>query len=310
MVNHKDFQVKRLVKRWLGREWAAGPLMALPAALGLLVFIAIPFIMAGVFSFTNLRMGSPLPTEFVGLQQYRRVLTDDSFQRALLNNFLFAIVVVPLQTAIALGLALLLNQELTGRTVFRTLFFMPVVFPMALVAVIWKLIYAPGPNGMLNSFLHFVSWGAIEPLDVLHNRWLALPGIMLLSIWQGVGFQMVVLLAGLQSIPDTLYEAAAIDRAGRWSQFLHVTLPQLRNALIFTALVTTILAFRVYAQVEIMTQGGPVDATTTVMYETVRTVFDRQQVGQASAMTVIFFLMVLAVTLIQRKFAKQESELG
>lgn len=301
---------KRSFRRHLGREWTVGPLMAFPASLGLLVFIAIPFLMAVALSFTDLRMGSPLPTEFVGLQQYRRVLTDESFQRALLNNCLFAIVVVPLQTAIALGLALLLNQELKGRTIFRTLFFMPVVFPMALVAVIWKLIYAPGPNGVLNAFLQFVSFGSIEPLDVLHNGWLALPGIMLLSMWQGVGFQMVVLLAGLQAIPGTLYEAASIDRAGKWAQFVHVTLPQLRNPIIFTALVTTILAFRVYAQVEIMTQGGPVNATTTVMYETVRTVFDRQQVGQASAMTVVFFLMVLAVTLLQRMFAKQESEIG
>jgi len=292
----------------LDRQSLAGPVLALPGALGLFLFIAIPFLMAVVLSFTDLRMGSPLPTRFVGLQQYERILADPSFQRALLNNVLFAAVVVPLQTVIALGLALLLNQRLRGRAFFRTLFFMPVVFPMALVAVVWELIYAPGPDGLMNSFLRFASFGAIEPVDVLNNRWLALPGIMLFSLWQGVGFQMIVLLAGLQSISGSLYEAAAVDRAGKWSQFLHVTLPQLRNALIFTMLVTTILAFRVYAQVEITTQGGPVDATTTVMYETVRTVFDRQQVGQAAAMTVVFFVMVLIVTLIQRALVKQERE--
>jgi multiple sugar transport system permease protein len=286
----------------------AGPVFALPALTGLLLFVAVPFLTAVVLSFTDLRMGSPLPTEFVGLRQYGRILTDASFQRALFNNCLFAAVVVPLQTVVALGLALLLNQPLRGRTVFRTLFFMPVVFPMALVAVVWELIYAPGPGGIMNAFLSFVTFGAVEAVDVLHNPWLALPGIMLFSLWQGVGFQMVVLLAGLQSIPGTLYEAAAVDRAGRWSQFLHVTLPQLRNPLIFTALVTTILSFRVYAQVEITTRGGPVDATTTVMYETVRTVFDRQQVGQASAMTVVFFLMVLIVTLVQRALVRQERE--
>jgi len=259
-----------------------------------------------VLSFTNLRLGSPLPTEFVGLQQYRRILGDETFRRALMNNVLFAAVVVPVQTVIALSLALVLNRNLHGKAFFRTVFFMPVVFPMALVAVIWELIYAPGPNGILNSFLDLISFGHLGPVDVLHDPLLALPGIMLLSLWQGVGFQMVVLLAGLQSIPGVLYEAAAVDRAGKVSQFFHVTLPQLRNALIFTALVTTILSFRVYAQVEITTQGGPVNATTTVMYETVRTVFDRQQVGQASAMTVVFFLMVLAVTLLQRTLIKQE----
>lgn len=296
--------------RRFNRPSVAGPAMAAPGVLGLALFIALPFLTAVVLSFTNLRMGSPLPTEFVGLRQYQRIFGDESFRRALMNNVLFAAVVVPVQTVIALSLALLLNQELKGKAFFRTVFFMPVVFPMALVAVIWELIYAPGPNGVLNSFLDLVSFGALGPVDVLHDPRLALPGIMLLSLWQGVGFQMVVLLAGLQSIPGVLYEAAAVDRAGRVSRFLHVTLPQLRNALIFTALVTTILAFRVYAQVEITTRGGPVDATTTVMYETVRTVFDRQQVGQASAMTVVFFLMVLVVTLVQRALVKQEREVA
>jgi multiple sugar transport system permease protein len=282
--------------------------MALPAVLGLLLFVALPFLTAVALSFTDLRMGSPLPTRFVGLRSYARILGDPSFQRALLNNVLFAAVVVPVQTAVALGLALLLDREIRGRALFRTLFFMPVVFPMALVAVVWELIYAPGPAGALNGLLELVSFGTLGPVDVLHDPWLALPGIMLFSLWQGVGFQMVILLAGLQSIPGVLYEAAAIDRAGAWHRFLHVTLPQLRNPLIFTALVTTILAFRVYAQVEITTRGGPVDATTTVMFETVRTVFDRQQVGQASAMTVVFFLMVLAVTLVQRRVARQRGE--
>jgi multiple sugar transport system permease protein len=132
---------------------------------------------------------------------------------------------------------------------------------------------------------------------------------MLCSIWQGVGFQMIVILAGLQTIPEVLYESARIDGAEAWSRFWHVTLPQLRNAIIFTALVTTILAFRVYAQVEIMTRGGPNDATTTVMYETVETVFERLQVGQASAMTVVFFLIVLLVTLVQRVLVKQVREI-
>ena len=287
-------------------ERVAGPLMAAPAVLGLVLFAAAPFCLAVVFSMTNLRLGSPLPTRFVGLQQYGRVLGDPSFQRALLNNGLFAVVVVPVQTALALVLALVLNQQLRGMVVFRTLFFMPVVFPMALVAVVWQLIYAPGPDGPLNVLLDLVSFGAIGPQDFLHDSVLALPAIMLMSIWQGVGFQMIVLLAGLQAIPETLYEAARMDRAGRWSQLWHVTLPQLRNPLILTALVTTILAFRLFDQVQIMTRGGPVNATTTVMFEAVRTVFERQQVAQASAMTVIFFAMVLVVTLVQRVLIRQE----
>jgi multiple sugar transport system permease protein len=129
---------------------------------------------------------------------------------------------------------------------------------------------------------------------------------MFLSVWQGMGFQMVILLAGLQAIPETLYEAAALDGAGRWSQFWHVTLPQLRNPLIFVILVTAILSFRVFDQIRIMTRGGPNDASTTVVYEAVRAGFDQAQVSRGAAMTVIFFIIVLAVTLILRHFLQHE----
>ncbi|MCU7809083.1 MAG: sugar ABC transporter permease, partial [Candidatus Thiodiazotropha sp. (ex Semelilucina semeliformis)] len=183
-----------------------------------------------------------------------------------------------------------------------------VVFPMSLVSVVWILIYAPGPNGMMNNLLDLLSFGQWQPRDFLRDPLLALPAIMLLSIWQGAGFQMVILLAGLQAIPQELDEAAALDGAGRWQRFLHVTLPQLRNPLIFVMLITTILAFRLFDQVQIMTRGGPNNATTTVMYEMVETVFTRQQVARASAMTVVFFLLVLVVTWLQRRLVRQIRE--
>ncbi len=301
---------KRTKQQGLKNDTAVALAMAAPALLGLALFIALPFATAVVLAFTNLRLGSPLPMEFLGLEQFRRIFTDASFLRALLNNALFALVVVPVQTALALGLALLLNRTLPGMAFFRTLFFMPVVFPMSLVAVIWVLIYAPGPTGMMNALLAFITLGAWEARDFLHHPALAFPAIMLLSIWQGVGFQMVIMLAGLQTIPEELYEAAAIDGANRWRQFWFVTVPRLRNTIIFVMLVTTILAFRLFDQVQIMTQGGPVNATTTVMFETVRAAFARQQVARASAMTVIFFLIVLAVTLAQRRIMKEEREIA
>jgi len=280
--------------------------MAAPALVGLFLFVALPFALAAVLSFTNLRLGSPLPLQFSGLEQYRRIWLDPSFRRALFNNGLFALVVVPVQTAIALGLALLLNRPLRGMVVFRTLFFMPVVFPMALVAVIWTIIYAPGANGMMNSLLEVLTLGLWEPKDFLRDPAFALPAIMLLSMWQGVGFQMVIILAGLQSVPTVLYEAAAIDGSNQWNQFRHVTLPQLRNTLIFVMLVTSILAFRLFDQVQIMTQGGPLDATTTVMYEAVKAAFTQQKMAKGAAMTVVFFLIVLAITIAQRVLVKEE----
>ncbi|MEW8296256.1 MAG: sugar ABC transporter permease [Candidatus Thiodiazotropha sp.] len=297
-------------RRRLNDQTAPALLLAMPALLGLLLFILLPFATALVLAFTDLRLGSPLAVNLVGLDQFLYLFNDPDFMRALLNNLLFAAVAVPLQTLFALALALLLNRGLPGTLAFRTLFFMPVVFPMSLVAVIWSLIYAPGPNGMMNAFLQWASFGLWEAKDFLRDPLLAMPAIMLLSIWQGVGFQMVILLAGLQGIPQTLYEAAALDGAGRWRQLLHITLPQLRNPLIFVILVTTILAFRLFDQVQIMTRGGPENATTTVIYETVQAAFARQQVALASAMTVVFFLLVLAITLLQRRFTHHQREVA
>jgi len=278
----------------------------LPAMLGLLAFVLVPFILAIILSFTNLRLGSPLPMEFVAFTQYQRIFSDTAFLHGLRNNALFALLVVPVQTGLALLLALLINQSLRGMVVFRTLFFMPVVFPLSLVAVIWVLLFAPGPEGSLNSLLQLVSFGAWQPRDFLHDASWALPAITLTSVWQGVGFQMVILLAALQGIPQELYEAARVDGASSPQQLLFITIPQLRNALIFVILVTTILAFRLFDQVQIMTQGGPQYATTTVMYEAVNAAFASQQVARAAAMTVVFFVIVLLLTLVQRYWLKHE----
>ena len=283
----------------------AGLLFSAPALLGLALFVALPFGLALFLSLTNAKLGSPLPVRFVGFEQYRRLFADDAFLHALRNNAVFTLVVVPVQTCLALALALLLHQRLKGLALFRTLFFLPVVFPLSLVAVVWVLLLAPGPDGTINALLSTLTFGAWTARDFLHDPALALPAIMLTSIWQGAGFQMVILLAGLQAIPEDLYEAAAIDGAGRWRRFLHVTLPQLRPVLLFVALVTTILCFRLFDQVQVMTRGGPNDATTTVLYEAVQSSFQRLQVARASAMTVVLFLVVLAAALLQLRFARR-----
>lgn len=292
------------------RDTRSGILMALPAVIGLILFVVVPFIMAIYLSTQNVKLNSARPPDFVGLQQYQRILFDEQFAptfwRSLLNNAIFAAVVVPVQTALALGIALLLNRPLRGMGAFRTMFFMPVVFPMALVAVIWKLIYSRGEDGMLNAVLSTVSGGNIPAQDWLGDTKWALLSIIVLSIWQGVGFQMVIILAALQGIPTSLYEAASIDKASSWQQFRFVTLPQLRNTLIFVVMVTSILAFRLFDQVYILTKGGPQNSTTTVMYQAVTTAFDNNNVGRASAITVVFFIIVLTLTLIQRRVLREE----
>lgn len=286
----------------------AGFLMVAPALLGLLAFVVAPFGVALWLSLHYVNLQSTLPPRYVGLQQYELVLADPEFRgafyRALANNALFALIVVPGQTALALGLALLLNRPLRGMTVFRTIFFLPVVFPLALVATVWKLIYSPDELGMLNRVLRVVTFGDVGPVDWLGDGRTALLAIAALSIWQGAGFQMIIVLAGLQLIPADRYEAAAIDGASAWRRFQHVTLPGLRGTLLFVATVTTILAFQLFDQVYLLTQGGPGEATTTVVYQAVTAAFTENDVGRGAAITVLFFLVVGSVTIAQRRVAR------
>jgi multiple sugar transport system permease protein len=278
---------------WHREEYYTAWAFAAPAVILLLIFLIIPFFVAIYFSLTNERLVSgPLPTNFVGLRNFIQMLGDDSLHRALLNNSLFGMIVVPVQTSLALFLAILINQRIRGITVFRTIYFSPVVTPMVAVAVVWSFLYNPG-QGVINEFIKAISFGHLGPYDWLSNTELALPAIMLLSIWQGVGFQMVVYLVGLQGIPESLYEAARVDGAGRWPQFWHVTFPQLRNTTIFVLIATTILSFKLYTQVEVMTQGGPENATATVVWYMVHQSIHNVRVGYASAVAVVFFLIVL-----------------
>jgi len=296
------------------RDWVHGLAMSAPAVVGLIAFVGVPFGYAVVLSFYNVRLGSPLAPSFFGLEQYRRLFTDPElsgpFLRALLNNLTFAGVVVPLQTALALALAILLNRKLKAIGLFRSFFFMPVVFPMALVAVIWRLILARSDQGMLNSVLDLVSFGNWGAFSWLGDATTAMASIIVLSVWQGVGFQMVILLAGLQQIPTELYEAARLDRATRWQQFRHVTLPGIRGTLVFVAMLTSVLSFRVFDQVYVLVRGGGLDedATRTVMYQAVTTAFDQNNIGQASAITVVFFLIVVVLTLVQRRVVRPGNE--
>ena len=281
-----------------------------PAVLLLAVFLVLPFLMAFVFSLTDQRLipAPQLPTEFVGLRNYQRMLEDATLLRGLQNNFVFAFVVVPLQSALALGLALAVNQKLRGINLFRTIFFSPVATTMTVVAIVWFILYNP-QQGFINTFLKFISGGALGPYNWLDDKNLALPSIMLLSIWQGVGFQMLIFLAGLQGIPKELYEAAQIDGATTWQQFRFVTLPQLRNTTIFVLVSSTILALQLFVQVYVMPlRGGPEDSTTTVILRMVVEGFNNQRVGYASAISIAFFVIVLMISLLQRLLLREERQ--
>jgi multiple sugar transport system permease protein len=291
-----------------GTDTLTAWLFSAPAVLLLAAFMVLPFLLAFYFSFTNERLISPRPTEWVGIENYQRILFEDPrFWKALSNNVIFSLVVVPLQTAFALLLAILVNQKLKGVVAFRTVFFMPITVVMAAVAVIWIVLL--NPQGLINAFMSIITFGQFSPDWLADPTW-ALVAIMITSIWASVGFQMIILLAALQDVPETLYEAARLDGAGTWQQFLHVTLPGIRNPLLFVLTITTILSFRLFDQVWIMPDrpGGPLDATRTIMVDIVDTGLNRGAVGLGSALSVIFLVIVLVITVIQRRFIKQESE--
>lgn len=283
---------------------------AAPGLALLLIFLVLPFVLALVLSFTDQRLvtNEELGTDFVALRNYIRLFEDDSFWAALRNNFYFVAIVTPLQTTLALLLAVLVNQKLAGARIFRTIYFMPVATTMTVVAVIWSLLYAPD-QGVINQLVGFLSFGTVGPQDWFRDPKLVMPAVMVLSMWQGVGFQMLVFLAGLQSIPMDLYEAAKLDGATAKQQFLYITLPMLKNTTIFVLITTTIYAFQLYTQVQIIASSGAsaqIDSFRTMVMLMVHEGFRNGKIGYASGISVVFFLIVLLFNLLQRVLMKEE----
>lgn len=352
------------------QEGIAGWLMAMPAIVLILAFLIIPFIMAFYFAFTNQRLVSPNPTEWIGLSNFQRLLSvnmlplepvvdettgepvldeegnvtyprvreftrdnpdypqydgmqewfavnigetkytflasDVIFVRSLVNVFYFVLIVVPVQSALGLTLALLVNRKIRGVNIFRTIYFVPVVISMVIVSLLWRFIYDP-TNGLLNNILSAVTLGTFQPVDWLGNTKSSMPAIMGVSIWQGVGFQMIIWLAGLQTIPGVLYEAAAVAGANSWQQFRYVTWPGLRNTAVFILITITIAAFGLLIQINEMTRGGPLDSTQTPIFQMYIRGYERQDIAMGSAIAVIFFILVLVVSLTQRYVTREES---
>ena len=232
--------------------------------------------------------------------------SDVVFMKALVNTFTFVLVVAPLQAGLALGLALLINQKLRGISFFRAVYFMPVVVSIVVVSLLWRFIYSPG-DGLLNNILTGLTFGAFQPQDWLGNPSTALGSIMAMSIWQGVGFHMVIWLAGLQTISPTLYEAASIEGSNKWQTFRYVTWPGLRNTAVLILIVITMQAFALFAQIDVMTRGGPVDSTQVLVFQAVERGFGKQDISGGSTISVILFLIVLCISFIQRYLTRERN---
>jgi multiple sugar transport system permease protein len=291
--------------RMLARPWESLTALGMvsPAVFLLLLFFVIPVTLAFALAFTNARLVSPTPAHFTGLQNFRTLLHDPLFYKSLRNTFYFAAVVVPVQGGLALVLALLVNGKVRGVNFFRTVYFIPVVTSMVVVSILWTFMYRQ--TGLINHLISGFTFGHVHGPDWLNNPSTAMPAIIFMSVWQGVGFHMIIWLAGLQTVPADLYEAADIDGAGRWARFLYVTWPGLRATRTFVFITITIAAFSLFTQVSVMTQGGPLDSTTTVVYQAVQTGYAQQQTSYASAISLAFFVLVLTVSLVQRFLTRE-----
>lgn len=260
-----------------------------PALILLLLFLIIPAFMALGFSFTDFYVLAPDKMKVVGMDNYTALVSDELFWKCLKNTFYFTAVIVPVEAVIALGLAVLVNKKSFGRTFFRTAYFAPVISSLTVVSILWVCLYNPN-DGLFNAILNTLG---LPSQRFLRSADQAMNSILLMSIWQGVGYQMIIFIAGLNGISQELYEAAAIDGANSVKKFFYITLPGLRNVISFIVVYVTIQAFKVFTQPYIMTFGGPQNSTRTLVYYIYQQGFQYKKAGYASAMAVVFFLIVV-----------------
>jgi multiple sugar transport system permease protein len=277
------------------RNGSAYGFLSVPLLL-FMVFTVFALIFAFYLTFHEWSIIEP-DRPFVGLRNYQDMVTDKDFLQSVVNTFYFTGVSVPITMAIGLLIALLLNLPLRARGIIRTLYFLPVVTPFVVVSIIWKWLYN-GDFGLFNFYLlklHLID----DPLLFLADRNLAMPSVILMSIWSGVGFSMVIYLAALQAIPEELYEAARVDGASRWAQLRYVTVPMLRPTTLFLLVIGIISSMQVFTQIFVMTSGGPVGRTTTVVYFIYTAAFKFYEFGYASTLAFGLFALVFVFTLIQ-----------
>ncbi len=269
----------------------------LPGVLFYLMVTFIPAIIGVGLSFTNWSIITP-KFKWVGLRNYERLLQDELFKTSIINTFRYALWMIPGVIIVSLLLALLLNTKVKGITFFRTIYYLPMVTPIAVASVIWMWIY-DRRTGILNYIVRLLG---MPPRNWLNTMETALGSIIVMSIWLAVGGNMIIYLAALQGISRNYYEAAEIDGAGYWQKFRFITLPLLRPTTLFIVVTTTMGALRAFTQMNIMTQGGPLHSTTTIVFYIFQTAFNDLRMGYAAAMSVILFLITLVFTYIDWKF--------
>lgn len=275
-------------------------LFLLPSFGALVLFSFIPFLQGLYFSLTRYPLlGNP---EFIGIENFNRLFSDPLFAASIRNTLVYMVTTVALRVIVGLLLAVALNSKLRGRTLFRAIFYLPVIAPLVTVAVIWRIIFDTY-SGVLNAVLDVFG---IAPIPWLTSTTWAMPAIIIMSVWKTFGWNIVIFLAGLQSIPGTLQEAAAIDGASRMQIFFRITLPLLRPTILLAVVISTINASQVFDQVYVMTRGGPGYSTMTLGQMVYTAGFESHEMGYASAVAVVLLIITLILTLIQFKAFGEE----
>ncbi len=280
-------------------ETIAGYLFLAPNFIGFVIFMLFPICFAFYIMLTDWSLAKP--PEFIGLKNFDTMINDRIFWKSLGNSFYYTFIAVPTGIFIAFWLALALNRKMRGIIFFRTVYFLPQITLTVAAATIWRWIYQP-EIGMINHLLEI--FGIDGPKWIHDTRW-AMPSVIIMSNWQGIGFAMLILLAGLQGIPEEYYEAASIDGASGWQRMRFVTLPMLTPALFFVVVTSLIGAFQAFDQFFVLTQGGPAQATTPLTLYIFQNAFSFFKMGYGAALAAVLFVIILIITIIQWQLARR-----
>ena len=283
-----------------GREAIEAYILILPTIIGLIVFTASPVLASLYYSFTRWNLLST--PKWQAFDNYIELLTEDPlFWITIKNTAYYVVGTVPTGTVLALFLAIALNQKIRFVAVFRTIYFLPVVSSVVAISVLWLWLYQ-SDFGLINELLRFMGFRGVRWLSSV--TW-AMPAIMIMSIWHGLGYNIVIFIAGLQGIPQDYYEAATVDGANSWHKFVNITIPLLSPVTFFVLTLSVINSFQVFAQAYVMTRGGPVNATKTIVYYLFQQGFENFHMGYASALAYVLFVIIVSLTLFQFWFQKR-----
>ncbi len=274
----------------------------LPNFLGFGLLTLVPIVVLFYMSFTNWNVFGK--ADWVGLANFQRLIGDGSFRISVLNTLYYSAMHIPLTIVVSLGLALLLNNKLRGVAFFRTAAFFPYITSIVAIAVVWNLLFSP-EYGPINEFLRFI--GIQNPPGWLTSPEWAMPAVVIVSTWRDMGYYMILFLAGLQTVPRELHEAARVDGASTWQRFVNVTLPCLRPTMFFVTVILTINSFKIFDLILVMTDGGPGQSTLVMSQFIYRKGFEESQFGYASAAAVALFFMCIIVTILQFLWNKKRS---